>query len=111
MTTEREALADAREALDGLLRVIDAAGLQNLTNGVQLGPTVWYVKASDAMNYARAALAKIDAAQPQQRSRSPAIARLVMSRRRAAMCHLCCSTRTTESRGTRETFNWTRRAS
>jgi len=36
--------------------VIEAAGLGNLVNGVQLGPTVWYVKTSDAMNAARVAL-------------------------------------------------------
>ncbi len=45
-----------REALTNLTNVIDAAGLDNLSNGVQLGPTVWFVKATDAMNYARAAL-------------------------------------------------------
>lgn len=53
MKTEVDALAALRE----LVRVIDAAGLHNLSNGVQLGPTVWYVKAHDAMESARAVLA------------------------------------------------------
>lgn len=44
------------EALKELVVVIDAAGLRNLTTGVQLGPTVWYVKANDAMDAAHAAL-------------------------------------------------------
>ena len=43
-------------ALKELVAVIEAAGLHNLTNGVQLGPTVWYVKASDAISSARAAI-------------------------------------------------------
>jgi hypothetical protein len=47
---------ELRRALSHLVEVIDAAGLLNLSNGVQLGPTVWYVKASEAMDIARAAL-------------------------------------------------------
>jgi hypothetical protein len=31
---------------------INSAGLHNLSNGVQLGSTVWYVKMSDAMGEA-----------------------------------------------------------
>jgi hypothetical protein len=46
-----------RETLEDLVSIIDAAGLYNLSNGVQLGPTVWYVKASERLYYARAALA------------------------------------------------------
>ena len=46
------------EALRGLVEIIDAAGLLNLSNGVQLGQTSWYVKASDHMEAARAAIAK-----------------------------------------------------
>jgi hypothetical protein len=49
------------DALKDLLGVIDAAGLINLSNGVQLGQTVWFVKASDAVNYATAAIAKATA--------------------------------------------------
>jgi hypothetical protein len=44
-------------ALGNLIGVITDAGLFNLSNGVQLGQTVWYVKASDAMDSARAAIA------------------------------------------------------
>lgn len=44
------------EALADLLKLIDAAGLLNLSNGVQLGQTAWYVKMTDATNYARTAL-------------------------------------------------------
>ena len=44
------------EALKATWRVIDAAGLHNLTNGVQLGQTVWFVKASDAKHLSQSAL-------------------------------------------------------
>lgn len=44
------------DALEGLVSVIDRAGLSNLANGVQLGQTSWYVKASDALEAARSAL-------------------------------------------------------
>jgi hypothetical protein len=47
-------------ALRNLVEVIEAAGLLNLSNGVQLGPTVWYVKASDAIDYAKRALSEVD---------------------------------------------------
>jgi len=46
-----------REALESLVEIIDKAGLLNLSNGVQLGQTSWYVKASDRLEFARAALA------------------------------------------------------
>jgi hypothetical protein len=45
-----------RAALEGLVKIIDAAGLLNLSNGVQLGQTSWYVKAHDALEAARDAL-------------------------------------------------------
>lgn len=48
-------------ALERLVFVIDAAGLHNLTNGVQLGQTSWFIKASDAVADARAALTSIQA--------------------------------------------------
>jgi UDP-hydrolysing UDP-N-acetyl-D-glucosamine 2-epimerase len=47
-----------RKALEGLVEIIDKAGLINLKNGVQLGATSWYVKAYDRIEYARAALAE-----------------------------------------------------
>lgn len=50
--------AELVEALEGFIGVINAAGIYNLSRGVQLGQTVWYVKASDAMESSRAALAK-----------------------------------------------------
>ncbi len=43
-------------ALGGLVRVVEAAGLDNLSRGVQLGATSWYVKASDALKYAQSVL-------------------------------------------------------
>lgn len=43
-------------ALEGLVQILDSAGLLNLSNGVQLGQTSWYVKASDRLEAARAAL-------------------------------------------------------
>lgn len=52
---EWERAEKLNSAVIGLLDVIDAAGLRNLANGVQLGPTVWFVKASDAVEYARQA--------------------------------------------------------
>lgn len=50
--------AELAEALDALAEIIDNAGLINLANGVQLGQVSWYVKATDRLAYARAALAK-----------------------------------------------------
>jgi hypothetical protein len=48
-----EARDKLAEALRNLVSVIDAAGLHNLSRGVELGPTVWFVKASAAMDYAK----------------------------------------------------------
>jgi hypothetical protein len=42
-----------RDALARVVQLIDAAGLHNLSNGVQLGPTSWFVKMSDAMAAAK----------------------------------------------------------
>lgn len=53
---QRTKIAELQEALQGLVSVIEAAGLSNLSNGVELGPTVWYVKASDAMAFAKETL-------------------------------------------------------
>jgi hypothetical protein len=44
------------EALADLVKIIEAAGLRQLSSGVELGRTSWYVKASDRMISARAAL-------------------------------------------------------
>lgn len=46
-------------AVRGLVSVIEAAGLENLSRGVQLGQTVWYVKATDAMAAAADALGSL----------------------------------------------------
>lgn len=46
-----------RDALKHLAAVIDAAGVFNLSRGVELGPVVWSVKCTDAMRDAHAALA------------------------------------------------------
>ena len=53
LTIERDEL---QGALAGLVGIIDKAGLHNLSKGVQLGPTVWYVKASDWLELARSLL-------------------------------------------------------
>lgn len=53
--------AELLPALKGLLGVIDAAGLLNLSNGVQLGQTSWYVKASAQLEWARDVIAKAEA--------------------------------------------------
>jgi hypothetical protein len=60
-TANKLASATARaERLEAALRetwrVLDAAGTLNLTRGVQLGPTSWYVKIEDARLESRAAL-------------------------------------------------------
>jgi hypothetical protein len=48
------------EALTETWRVLRAAGLHNLTRGVQLGPTSWYIKISDAERLSDAAIAKAE---------------------------------------------------
>jgi len=45
-----------RAALEHTWKVIDAAGTLNLSNGVQLGPTVWYVKIEAAREMSNLAL-------------------------------------------------------
>jgi hypothetical protein len=44
---DRERLREVEEAASAFLEIIDKAGLDHLVNGVQLGPTVWFVKASE----------------------------------------------------------------
>ena len=53
-----ESHAELVGALSALVEIINAAGLINLSNGVQLGQTVWFVKASDRMKWAESALAQ-----------------------------------------------------
>lgn len=48
------------EALRDCVEIVDAAGLQNLTRGVQLGPTVWFVKATERFDHARVVLGIAD---------------------------------------------------
>lgn len=50
--------AELVEALEQLTGVIEAAGINNLTRGVELGQTVWFVKANDAMSTAHYALSR-----------------------------------------------------
>jgi hypothetical protein len=57
------------DALQETWRVLRAAGLSNLTRGVQLGQTSWYVKASNAEAMADAALASARDAQHDSRGR------------------------------------------
>ena len=61
---ERDQLIAQRDELlaatNNLLSVIDKAGLGNLSNGVQLGAMSWYVKASDAIEWAKEAIAKCE---------------------------------------------------
>lgn len=56
MSLEQEN-ARLREALEHLTSVITAAGVMNLSRGVQLGQTAWYCKATAAMEHAGRALA------------------------------------------------------
>jgi len=46
-------------ALEGLVSIIDSAGLDNLSNGVQLGQVSWRVKAGDRMERARRVIALV----------------------------------------------------
>lgn len=52
---------DAIDALRDLVAIIDAAGLSSLANCVQLGPVVWFVKATERMDWARKIIADYDA--------------------------------------------------
>ena len=52
----------AVDALRELVSLIENAGLYNITRGVQLGATSWYVKMTDAIDYAHAVLASTERA-------------------------------------------------
>lgn len=52
------AAPELHDALAELVWIIERAGLHNLTRGVELGQTSWYIKASDRLAAALAALAK-----------------------------------------------------
>lgn len=52
---------EALEALREAVFIIDKAGLSNLVNGVQLGQTSWFVKATERFDYARSILSKHEA--------------------------------------------------
>lgn len=49
---------ELREALEGLVRVIEAAGVDQLSQGVELGKIAWYHKCHDALKEAKFALAQ-----------------------------------------------------
>lgn len=59
-TTPPEPVVNAEllAALTNLVKIIESAGVANLTRGVELGQTVWFVKASDGLEYANEAIAK-----------------------------------------------------
>ena len=52
------AAPDLLNALEGLVAIIQKAGLSQLARGVELGQTSWAVKASDRMEVAHWAIAK-----------------------------------------------------
>ena len=56
---QRTRIADLEEGLRDLIEIIEAAGLLNLSKGVQLGPTSWYVKADERLQYAKVVLGAI----------------------------------------------------
>lgn len=60
-------------ALQQTWAVIDAAGISALTRSVELGPTVWFVKASEAREAALVAIAEATGAAPPQ-SDNPTVA-------------------------------------
>lgn len=45
-----------REALAGLVSVIEAAGVRQLSTGVELGQVVWAMKMADALEFANETL-------------------------------------------------------
>lgn len=49
---------DLTNSMSFFLEVIESAGLLNLSNGVQLGRTVWYCKANTGMKHAQETLEK-----------------------------------------------------
>lgn len=51
---------DLLDSLRGLVDIVERAGLYNLSRGVQLGPTVWYVKASEQIEWAKSILEKAE---------------------------------------------------
>lgn len=56
-----EAEEDLRDSLQDLVTIINKAGLLNLSRGVELGATSWYVKASDRLKQAEWALSNYPA--------------------------------------------------
>ena len=57
----REINAVLLEATEHLISVLDAANLLHLSDGVHLGKTSWYIKATDAKAWAQDAIAKAKA--------------------------------------------------
>jgi len=55
---EEEAAVALREAAQEFVDIVDAAGLINLSNGVQLGATSWFVKASERLEWLRRTIAR-----------------------------------------------------
>src|SRR5690348_12789162 len=58
------AAPDLYAALERITSVVDAAGAHNLSNGVQLGQTSWYIKMTDALRESKDALAKAEGKSP-----------------------------------------------
>ena len=58
----RELNAEMLMAMVNLLDVLDAAGIDNLANGVQLGQISWLIKARDRVADAKAAVVASDIA-------------------------------------------------
>lgn len=59
----RAAVAELIEANQRRINLIEAAGLDNLSHGVQLGQISWYVKASDALAWNKQVLANVGGAE------------------------------------------------
>jgi hypothetical protein len=55
-----DASQDLLDSLKGLLDIVERAGLLNLSRGVQLGQTAWYVKASEQIEWAKSILEKAE---------------------------------------------------
>ena len=48
-----DSYGEAKELLRHIIKVIESAGVHNLSNGVELGQTVWSVKMNDALDMAK----------------------------------------------------------
>lgn len=59
MQQSKTMIKNLKLACEQLVGVIEAAGIYNLSRGVELGQTVWSVKCHDALEFAKSALSSV----------------------------------------------------